>query len=104
MASPTCGTPLHDAAAPREARAERAQQDAMAGLQPALALGRRERDRERRGRRVPERLDAIDDTIGRKAEALADRPGDPRVRLVIGEQVDVLELEARRLDGLQRHL
>src|SRR5436309_673774 len=38
---------LHERAAPREARAERADQDAHAGLQAAIGLGLRQRDRDR---------------------------------------------------------
>jgi hypothetical protein len=61
------------------------------GLEPAVALDVRERERERRGRRVPVLGDAVDDAIGRQAQPLTDRGQNPPVRLVVDEQVDVVE-------------
>jgi hypothetical protein len=52
-------------------------------------VGVRERDRNACGRGVAVALDAVDDAVGREAEALADRPKDPAVGLVVDEQVDL---------------
>ena len=87
--------PLHDGRAPGEAAAERGQQHQVVGLEPSLGLGHRQRDRQRRGRRVGEPVDVVDDAIGRESEALADRADDPRVGLVVDEQLDVLEARSR---------
>src|SRR3954464_14989495 len=86
--------PAHDARAPYEARAERRQGDDRARLQAAFALGLRERERDRRGRRVRDAVDVDHDLLGRKAELVARGREDPDVRLVGDEEVDVVDAQA----------
>ena len=104
LLSHRAASPFDDAAAPGEAGAERAEQHPGARLQPAVVLRDLQRDGERRRRGVAEHLDAIDDALGVEAELLAQRPGDPRVGLVVDEQVDVLEAQARERDRFERRL
>ena len=64
-----------------------------------------ERQWQGRGRRVAELGDAVDDAIARKRQPLADRAEDPAVRLVIDEQIDLIERHLgrrRRLLGRLR--
>src|SRR3954453_19361093 len=63
--------PAHDARAPHEGDAERRRGGDRAGLQAALALGLREGERDRRGRRVRNAVDVDHDLLGRKAELVA---------------------------------
>ncbi len=99
LAAPHSITP----AAPREAGAERAEQHARAGRQPPVELGARERHRQRRRRRScrASRCSRRRARVG-SSEPLAHRARDPRVRLVVHEQVDLLERQPRPLERLER--
>src|ERR1700721_2098514 len=78
--------PIDHAAAPDKARAERAQQYARTRTQAAILDRGGESDRDHRGGRVADRLDALDHAIRRQSEPLAEGFGDPRVGLVVDEQ------------------
>ena len=67
----------------------------MPGGEPAVAPRPLERERHARGGRVAERADAVDEALGVDAEPLRERGEDPRVRLVVDEQVDLVEFDAR---------
>jgi hypothetical protein len=67
-------------------------------------IRRRPRHRQRRGRAVAQHLDAVDDALARQPESFADRARDPRVRLVVHEQVDLLDRQSRLVERLQRRL
>src|SRR3954452_11535948 len=96
--------PFDQRAAPREARAEGAEQDAIAGMQAARLLHLGERDRDRGGRGVAVVLDAVHHALGRQPEPVAHRVQDAAVGLVVDEQIDVVELHARARECLERDL
>src|SRR5947207_12257513 len=85
IAASSRSSPADDPGTPREPRAERRQQNVRAGAKAAVADRRLKCDRERRGGRIADLLDAIDDPFGSQAESLAQRARDPRVCLVIHE-------------------
>ncbi len=70
-----------------------ADQHAIAVTQTARLEAVIERQRQRCSRGVAKVADAVDDAIIVEAEALTDRRQDPRVGLVVDEQVDVVELK-----------
>ena len=72
--------------------------DAVADLDAAAVDRLGQRERHRRGRRVPVPVEVDEDPVHRQVEALGDGLDDPDVRLVRDEQVDVGGLQAGLLD------
>ncbi len=83
------GGPLHRDGPGREPGAERDHHELVADLDAALVDGLGERDRHRRGRRVPVPVEVDEHPLHRQVEALGHRLDDPDVGLVRDEQVDV---------------
>src|SRR2546421_4483646 len=89
---------------PGEARPERREEHVRAERKTAVSDRSLERDRERGGGGIADFLDAVDDAFGCESEPVAERARDPRVRLVVDEKVDVLEVQTRALKRLHRDL
>src|SRR5947209_19008822 len=97
----TATSPLDHDGAPDEASAEGAHENTAAGAKTAIADCEVKPQRERRGRRVPEQLDAVDHALPGQPEPLAERAGYAGIGLVVDEQVDVIEGDVRLLDRLE---
>ncbi len=96
--------PAHDPRAPHEARAEGGQRDRVTRVQPPVALGLAQRQRDRRRRRVGDAVDVQRDALAGEAELGRRRLDDARVGLVGDEQVDVVDADARPVERGPRRL
>ena len=76
----------------------------LARAKAAVLARQAERQRDRGGGRVRDLGQVIGDLGRVELEPLADRLDDPRVRLVVDEQVDVVELDPGGGDGEDRRL
>ncbi len=100
--TPTLTAPPHSiTVAPQLTPAPKAPSSTRAPWrQPAGALGLGERQRDRRRRGVAELGDRVDHPLRHEPEPFADRAQDPRVGLVVDEEVDVVERQPRQGDRL----
>src|SRR5918997_6291919 len=109
-ATPPSGTgmdallPLHDARAPHEAAAERGERDGVAGLEVTALLGVVQRERDRRARRVGDRVDVGEDLLLGHLQAPRGGVDDALVGLVDDEHVDVVDGHPGAAQRLGRRL
>src|ERR1039458_10821624 len=83
------GSPADERGPPREAPAERRDENEVSALQLAVARILVERDRNRRRARVPVAPDVVHAALGRNLQALADTRDDPLVRLMREEPAHI---------------
>src|SRR2546430_15585360 len=89
--------PLQERGAPRESRSKPREQNVVAGLDPALAHGLFERQRDGGARRVAVLVDVDRDALHRQADAARGRVADAEAGPVRHPQVDLVEAHTRRL-------
>ena len=95
---------LSRAGAPHGASAEGTDQDASPGTEHSVPFGEVHRQRQRRSRCVAQGPDAIDHAFDGKFETLADRAGYACIRLVIHEDVNVLDPDPPCPQNFERDL
>src|SRR2546430_15410497 len=94
--------PLQERGAPRESRSKPREQNVVAGLDPALAHGLFERQRDGGARRVAVLVDVDRDALHRQADAPRGGVDDAEVRLGRNPQVDLVESHPCPLADLGR--